>query len=92
MNRPFHCGIFRSGPALLISLSHFLYNYCMPQIMLVMLLCLLILSFTITQCLDPDLEIRGRTGQQKKFFRPLGPQFGLKIRGELGPFPWRRVA
>ena len=49
---------------------------------------------------DPDLEIRGRGGGgcrssrplergggslQKKFFRSLGPQLGLKIRG--GPDP-----
>ena len=50
---------------------------------------------------DPDLEIRGggrssrpldkRRGgggggdRQKKFFRPFGPQFGLKIKG--GPSP-----
>ena len=38
----------------------------------------------------PDPEIRGARSQ-KKFFRPLGPQFGLKIRGGLaplsGPFP-----
>ena len=43
---------------------------------------------------DPDLQIRGgplnqalvppgggRGQSQKKFFQPLGPQFGLKIRG-----------
>ena len=42
---------------------------------------------------DPDLQIRGRpahpdpeiTGEgrgiKKNFFRPFGPQFGLKIRG-----------
>ena len=38
---------------------------------------------------DPDLQIRGGPGLQKKFFfRPSGPQFGLKIRGggeEAGP-------
>ena len=28
---------------------------------------------------DPDLQIRGG-GLQKDFFRPFGPQFGLKIR------------
>ena len=28
----------------------------------------------------------GGAGLQKKFFRPFGPQFGLKIRG--APFPW----
>ena len=43
----------------------------------------------------PDLEIRGggqssRTfdgggGLQKNFFRPFGPQFGLKIGGDPGP-------
>ena len=33
--------------------------------------------------LDPDLEIRGGPGLQKKIF---GPQFGLKIRdGGTGP-------
>ena len=56
---------------------------------------------------DPDLEIRGEGGgafiqtlrwgggglgvSKKNFFRPLGPQFDLKIRGKggggLGPFP-----
>ena len=40
---------------------------------------------------DPDLQIRGESGHpgseirgggsQKTFFRPFGPQFGLKIRG-----------
>ena len=29
----------------------------------------------------PDPEIRGGPGLQKNFFRPFGPQFGLKIRG-----------
>jgi len=29
---------------------------------------------------DPDLEIRGGGGLQKNFFRPFGPQFGLKIK------------
>ena len=38
----------------------------------------------------PDLEIRGGGeggGLQKNGFRPLGPQFGLKIRGGGGPDP-----
>ena len=58
---------------------------------------------------DPDLELRGagRGGARssrpldkgemgpvsKKFFRPFGPQFGLKIRGGPGPpgtVPWIR--
>ena len=45
---------------------------------------------------DPDLEIRGgggssrpldkgRGGLPKTFFRPFGPQFGLKKEGEPGP-------
>ena len=36
---------------------------------------------------DPDLQIRGGGGPVSKtiFFRPLGPQFGLKKRGSLGP-------
>ena len=50
---------------------------------------------------DPDLQIRGRpahpdpeiTGEgrgiKKNFFRPFGPQFGLKIRGGGGPGPPR---
>ena len=29
----------------------------------------------------PGPEIRGGGGSQKTFFRPFGPQFGLKIRG-----------
>ena len=33
----------------------------------------------------PDPEIRGWPGLKKKFFRPFGPQFGLKIRGGHGP-------
>ena len=40
---------------------------------------------------DPDLEISvGQT--QKTFFRPFGPQFGLKIRGVRAPrpLPWIR--
>ena len=37
----------------------------------------------------PDPEIRGMPGLKKIFFRPLAPQFGLKIRGAgpLGPSP-----
>ena len=48
--------------------------------------------------LDPDLEIRGGfrssrpldsgeggAGLQKKFFRPFGSRFGLKIMGGPGP-------
>ena len=38
---------------------------------------------------DSDLEIRGGGGggpvSKTIFFRPLGPQFGLKKRGSLGP-------
>ena len=39
---------------------------------------------------DPDLEIRGGGeggGLQKNVFRPLGPQFGLKISGGPDPSP-----
>ena len=39
---------------------------------------------------DPDLQIRGDARSQKNFFRPFGPQFGLKIMGEAGspgPYP-----
>ena len=39
----------------------------------------------------PDPEIRGKPGLKKIFFRPYGPQFGLKIRGGVGPpglLPW----
>ena len=32
----------------------------------------------------PDPEIRGKPGLKKIFFRPYGPQFGLKIRGGGG--------
>ena len=53
------------------------------------------LSFKIetTSVADPDLQIRGRPSHQdpditgggrvskKIFFQPIGPQFGLKIRG-----------
>ena len=48
-----------------------------------------VLSFTGSVS-DPDSEIRGWPGLRKKFFRPFGPQFGLKIGtlryedGELG--------
>ena len=36
---------------------------------------------------DPDLDIRGGggTGLKNNFFRPFGPQFGLKIRGGASP-------
>ena len=36
---------------------------------------------------DPDFEMRGEGGgwSPRKIFWPFGPQFGLKIRGELGP-------
>ena len=33
---------------------------------------------------NPDPEIRGRSPVSKIFFRPFGPQFGLKIRGGGG--------
>ena len=39
---------------------------------------------------DPDPEIRGGGGVgglHKQFFRPFGPQFGLKLRGG-GALPW----
>ena len=47
---------------------------------------------------DPDLPIRGGAGHpdpeiigversKKNFFRPLGPQFGPKIRGAGSPGP-----
>ena len=47
---------------------------------------------------DPDLKIRGSghpdplirgegIGLQKNFFRPFGPQFGLKIRGATPQAP-----
>ena len=36
---------------------------------------------------DPDLQIRGGGRSQKNFFRPFGPQFGLKIMGCPGPSP-----
>ena len=39
----------------------------------------------------PDPEIEGGGGLKKIFFRPFGPHFGLRIRGEgsgpLGPSP-----
>ena len=38
----------------------------------------------LTTVPDPDLEIKGgggRNGRRSHFFRPFGPQFGLKIRG-----------
>ena len=38
----------------------------------------------------PDPEIRGWPGLKKNFFRPFGPQFGLKIGGggkPPGPSP-----
>ena len=41
----------------------------------------------LTTVPDPDLEIKGGGGKgrgadlRKNFFRPFGPQFGLKIRG-----------
>ena len=42
---------------------------------------------------DPDFEMRGGGGGRspRKIFWPFGPQFGVKIRGELGPpgpSPW----
>ena len=36
---------------------------------------------------DPDLQIRGGPGLQKKFFWPFRPQFSLKIRGGQGAPP-----
>lgn len=36
-------------------------------------------------------EGEGEGGLQKKFFRPFGPQFGLKTRG-AGPSPWSATA
>ena len=47
---------------------------------------------------DPDLKIRGREGgggsgggHPPIFFRPFGPQFGLKIRGLPAPPPFRSL-
>ena len=34
---------------------------------------------------NPHPEIRGRSPVSKIFFRPFGPQFGLKIRGGGAP-------
>ena len=36
---------------------------------------------------DPEIRVGGGEGrsQKKNFFRPFGPQFGLKIRGRPGP-------
>ena len=34
---------------------------------------------------DTDFEIRGGGRSPKMFFRPFGPLFGLKIRGDRGP-------
>ena len=43
---------------------------------------------------NPDIEIREGPGLPQKCFRPLGPQFGVKIRGGWAappaPFPWIR--
>ena len=37
---------------------------------------------------DPEIRKRGGGGTvSKNFFRPLGPQFGLKIRRGAGPYP-----
>ena len=33
----------------------------------------------------PDPEIRREGGSPKRFLRPFGPQFGLKIRGAPSP-------
>ena len=57
-------------------------------------------SKTIRAVPDADLEIRGGGGMaviqtfrkgapglQRNFFRPFGPQFGLKIRGPPLPSP-----
>ena len=33
----------------------------------------------------PDPEIREEPGLNKKFFRPFGPKFGLKVRGGGAP-------
>ena len=45
-------------------------------------------AFKLITVPDPDLEIKGGGGGggmdadlRKNFFRPFGPQFGLKIRG-----------
>ena len=41
----------------------------------------------------PDPEIKGGGGLKKNFFRPFGPQFGLKLRGRPGipgSLPWIR--
>ena len=35
----------------------------------------------------PDPEIRGRAGLPQFFFRPVGHQYGLKIRGTAPPGP-----
>ena len=35
----------------------------------------------------PDPEIRWEGGRSPNFFRPFGPQFGLKLRGAVPPSP-----
>ena len=47
-----------------------------------------VIKFCLIAVPDPDLEIRGVGGHglPRNFFRPFGPQFGLKIRG-VGPIP-----
>ena len=39
--------------------------------------------------LDPEIRGEGGRTQKKVFFRPFGPQFGLKISGGA-PIPWIR--
>ena len=48
--------------------------------------------FPLCAVANPDLQISGGCGGgggggglQRNFFRPIGPQFGLKIREEAGP-------
>ena len=80
---------------LYVNLFSYLVSTCWPNYCGIMLLvkgsCSTEVPHTVA---DPDLQIRGARssrpwdkgcGLQKDFFRPFGPQFGLKIRG--GPSP-----
>ena len=50
-----------------------------------------IISFLVPRTVpDPDVEMRGGGDLRKNFFRPFGPQRGLKLGGARspGPLPW----
>ena len=84
---------------LYVNLFSYLKSKCSPNYSGILLLVKGICSTEVPHTVaDPDLQIsrgarssrpwdKGGGGLQKDFFRPFGPQFGLKIKGDRPPSP-----